>query len=489
MIYNNINDLIEKNRVFFNFSEISKIPRATFSEKKISDFIKAWAENLNLEVHQDSKNNLLIRKKATLGYENKKPIILQAHIDMVCEKAPDSNHDFQNDPIDLVLDGDILSTGNKTTLGADDGIGVALAMTILEDKNLKHPGIDAIFTTAEEEDMSGALSLDASWFYTNRIINLDNMIDNELVVGSCGGKGAELKYPLELEDIKTDSICFYIKLANLAGGHSGEDINKGRTNAIVLLGRLLNKFRNDFDFSIFDIKGGNFRLAIPREASVSLTINKNDIDVFKKSLSDFENNIKNILVEEDKNFSITINNLDLKNTENKIFTKGFRNKIIDNILLSPNGAANMLSSLAVVESSCNLGELFIKDNFIFFVTEIRATYEANREFIYEKIESLAKIFSGEVRDFYHYPSWIYRANSELQKNATKIYKDLYNEDMKIIAVHAGLECSCFEDKVKDMDAISIGPNAWDLHSPKERLSVSSTEKIYRFLVALLENLD
>ena len=196
MEYKSVEDL-KKHRVFYNFLEISKIPRQTFFEKEVSDFILNWAKNLGLEVHQDKKNNLLIRKPASLGYKNKKPIVIQAHIDMVCEKRPEVKHDFRKDPIKLVLEGDILSTGNRTTLGADDGIGVAMAMAVLEDKNLKHPPVDVILTTAEEEDMSGALNIDKSWFNTNRLINIDHVVDNEIIAGSCGGIGVDLKFPVE----------------------------------------------------------------------------------------------------------------------------------------------------------------------------------------------------------------------------------------------------------------------------------------------------
>lgn len=490
MHYKDIDELKEKNRVFFYFSEISKIPRPTFFEKEISDFIKIWAENLNLEAYQDSKNNLLIRKKASSGYENKEAVILQAHVDMVCEKSENSSHDFFKDPIDLMLDGDILSTGNKTTLGADDGIGVAIAMAILEDKTLKHPAIDVILTTAEEEDMSGALNLDPSWFKTNKIINIDHVSDNEIIVGSCGGKAVELKFKLEYKNISENLNFYKIKLFNLAGGHSGEDIDKGRSNAIVLLGRLLNKFRESFEFDILDIKGGNFRLAIPREAYILIGIERKNEEIFKKILSEFELYNKLTLSPSDKNLSILLEEVkDLNTSNSKSFSENFKHKIIDTIILSPNGILNMFESLNAVESSCNLGELYIKDDFIFFISEIRATFEENKKFIYEKIALLAKRFMGEIRTFYHYPSWLYKEKSNLQIKASDIYKDLYTKDVKILTVHAGLECSCFEEKIKNMDAISIGPNMWDLHSPKERVSISSVEKIYKFLTVLLENLN
>jgi len=441
MAYKSVEDL-RQHRVFYHFLEISKIPRQTFFEKKISDFILNWAKDLGLEVHQDEKWNLLIRKPATPGYEKQKPIVIQAHIDMVCEKRPEVEHDFIKDPIKLVLEGDILSTGNRTTLGADDGIGVAMAMAVLEDKTLKHPPVDVILTTAEEEDMSGALSVDKSWFNTNRLINIDHIVDNEIIAGSCGGIGVDLKFPVEYTK-KTDNYKGYkIKISGLRGGHSGEDIHKGRANANVLLANLLNLLREKVNFLISNLKGGNFRLAIPREAYVTLALEEKDADALK------------------------------------------------DIAKPPNGVSSMIGSLNVVESSSNLGEVYIKENYVYLVTEIRATFEKNRDYLYNKIALIGKYLGGELRAFSAYPSWVYKAHSNLRDIANKVYSDLFGEEIKTLAVHAGLECGCFVDKIQgDMDAISIGPNAWDLHSPNERLSVSSTEKVYKFLTKVLENLE
>ena len=486
MAYKSVEDL-KKHRVFYHFLEISKIPRQTFFEKEISDFILNWAKSLNLEVHQDEKYNLLIRKPATPGYEKQKPIVIQAHIDMVCEKRPEVEHDFRKDPIKLVLEGDILSTGNRTTLGADDGIGVAMAMAVLEDKTLKHPPVDVILTTAEEEDMSGALSVDKSWFNTNRLINIDHIVDTEIIAGSCGGIGVDLKFPVEYTK-KTDNYKGYkIKISGLRGGHSGEDIHKGRANANVLLANLLNLLRERVNFLISDLKGGNFRLAIPREAYVTLALEEKDIDTLKDTVKHFEYEAKKIYEETAVDLKIEVSE---ENLAENLLSKTTVDKIIDAIILSPNGVSSMIGSLNVVESSSNLGEVYIKENHVYLVTEIRATFEKNRDYLYNKIALIGKYLGGELRAFSAYPSWVYKAHSNLRDIANKVYSDLFVEEIKTLAVHAGLECGCFVDKIQgDMDAISIGPNAWDLHSPNERLSVSSTEKVYKFLTKVLENLE
>lgn len=486
MAYKSVDDL-RKNRVFYHFSEISKIPRQTFFEREISNFILNWAKDLGLEVYQDEKYNLLIKKTASLGYRNKKPIIIQAHIDMVCEKRPEVDHNFKKDPIKLVLDGDILSTGNRTTLGADDGIGVAMAMAVLEDKNLKHPPIDVILTTAEEEDMSGALNIDKSWFHTNRLINIDHVVDNEIIAGSCGGKGAELKLPIEYVKKSDNYKGYKIKISGLRGGHSGEDIHKGRANANILIVNLLDYLRENIKFLLSDLKGGNFRLAIPREAYVVVALEEKNIENFKKLVESFESRVKKVYEESDRDLKIEVSEEIL--SEN-LLSEETVNKIIDAVILSPNGISNMIGSLNVVESSSNLGELYIDENYVYLVTEVRATFEENRDYIYNKISLIAKYLGGELRDFAAYPSWTYKAKSNLRNTANRVYSEIFGEEIKTLAVHAGLECGCFVDKIEeDMDAISIGPNTWDLHSPSERLSISSTEKVYKFLTKVLENLN
>lgn len=297
---------LEKDIIFQHFLQICQIPRKTYLEQGISNYLFSWAKQRKLEVYQDEHWNLLIRKPASEGYEKRQGIILQAHMDMVCEKSPEVRHDFLKDPIPLQLDGDFISTGNKTTLGADDGIGMAFAMTILTEENLKHPPIDVIFTTAEEEDMSGALAVDSSWFHTNRVINLDNSVDHEIIAGSSGGKGVEMKLPVETILKPEGSHEYRITISGLTGGHSGEDIHKGLASANVLLGRLLSYMREKFSFYISEIQGGNFRLALAREASVVVAISPEDFSILQKSVAEFEHRIKTMYQETEKQIQIEI---------------------------------------------------------------------------------------------------------------------------------------------------------------------------------------
>lgn len=481
-IYKTIDDLME-NDVFKHFIKITKIPHNSFEEKELSDAIKSWAEGMKFEVKQDKLNNLLIRKKGSKGREGEKPVILQAHIDMVCEKIPTYDHDFSKDPIPLVLEGDILSTGGKTTLGADDGIGVALAMAILENAT-DHPPIDAIFTTAEEEDLSGAINVDKSWFSTNRLINIDNTFDNQIVMGSAGGKGVEIIFDKDMEDLGGDKVFYQVDVCGLMGGHSGEDIDKGRGNAIIILANLLDHLKNDLDFGLTKIDGGNFRLAIPREAKATLAIDRKDKDIFFEKTKEFKGLMDEIFRTSAKDFDIVIEE---DEKSEKAIKKETLERILDFILLFPNGINDMMPGLGIVESSCNLGEIHMEEE-IKLAAEIRATYEVNTDLIYRKIEILGKKLGASVKDFAAYPSWKFMAESDLAKSYRESHKSLFGEDMEVIVIHAGLEPGCFAPKIEDMDAISIGPNVWSLHSPTERVSVSSTGKTYRILTDLLKNI-
>lgn len=483
--FKNLEELQEHD-VFKNFSDICKIPHPSFEEKALSDYILNWAKNLGLKVKQDEYHNLLITKPATKAYENKKGVVLQAHIDMVCEKSVNSNHNFKIDPIGLVLEDDILSTGGETTLGADNGIGVAMAMAVLEDDELQHPELSVIFTTAEEEDMSGALNVNSEWLTTNQIINLDNSFDDMIVAGSAGGKGVELKLPIEYIDLEDGLNSYKIEVKGLTGGHSGEDINKGLANAIALLGRILNAFNNEFEYYINDIRGGNFRLAIPRDSEATITTESLNFGKMISIIEEFSKEWKKLYEVSDRDLMVKVSEIEKVNTA---LSRESGDKVISTIILSPNGVNNILGDLGVVESSCNLGEIYLRDDEVYFVTEIRATFDTNRESIYEKLQLLSKIMGGSIRDFAKYPSWIYRSHSPLRDKANEIYSSMYGGEMKVLVLHAGLECGCFTDKVEDMDAISIGPNTWNLHSPTESLSVSSTIKSYDFLLELLKNLN
>ena len=278
--FSNTDELLT-HTVFRNFAKICEIPHPSFHEEKISEYLYNWAKERSLDVTRDKSNNIFIRKAATKGYEDAPAILLQAHMDMVCVKSADSDHDFINDPITMVLDGDILSTGGKTTLGADDGIGMSYALSVLESDTLEHPPIEALFTTSEEEDMGGALNFDTSLLKAKYLINLDHAVDSEILTGSCGGIGIKTFHKLEKTVVPSDWSTFDISIRGLKGGHSGEDIHRGHGNASILLGRFMAECVSKFPVLLSYIKGGTFRLAIPSYADATISAAPSDITALK----------------------------------------------------------------------------------------------------------------------------------------------------------------------------------------------------------------
>lgn len=484
--YDSVEQLIETNPIWKNFALLCKIPHPSFGEKELSNFLLGWARALGLDAFQDKYCNLLIRKPATAGYEKAPTVMLQAHLDMVCEKAPNVEHDFQKDPILMQLDGDLLSTGGRTTLGADDGIGVAYAMAILEDESLAHPALEVLFTTAEEEDLSGAQGVDASTFSSRLLINIDNAVEHELLAGSCGGMGVELRFPIEPTPRRADEVTWEVKIEGLPGGHSGEDINRGHGNANVLLGRLLFACRQQFPLRVQNVMGGSFRLALPREASATIFLPDESVEKLQKTVEKFARQIR-------KEYGAVAPALSVTATQTINVSYGASDsatrRFLTALYLSPNGISEMNNAVpGVVESSDNLGEVRIEEDEFLLVYEIRASLETTREYIYQKIGLLAEAVAGKVCSFAEYPSWEFLPDSPLRQLTSRIYEREFQDAMRTLVVHSGLECGCFAPKMPGLDAISIGPDAWGLHSPQERISVSSSDRVYHLLVRLLQEI-
>ena len=469
--------------VFYNFAKISEIPRPSLHEEKISEYLYNWAAAHSLDAVRDESNNILIRKPASAGFEDAPAVLLQAHMDMVCVKSADSDHDFSKDPISLVLDGDILSTGGKTTLGADDGIGMAYCLAALESDTLKHPALEVLFTTSEEEDMGGALKFDTSLLKAKYLINLDHAVDSEILTGSCGGVGVKTTRKCDMVSIPADWRTFRIDIRGLKGGHSGEDIHRGHGSANLLLGRFIDKCASSFPIMLSSIKGGTFRLAIPSYGHIIISLAEEDIPALKSTAAEalavfakeYEATAPNLTltVEEAKRADFAISDTDLK-------------KLLLVIMLSPNGISEMNGGVpGTVESSDNMGEIYMDGDNLVVVYEVRASFKSTQEYIVRKITALAGIVGAEYETFSGYPGWAFVPNSPLRETALGVYKELYGSDMTVTVVHAGLEVGCFIEGKPELDAISIGPDCWYFHSPSECTSVSSVCKTWDFLCALL----
>lgn len=468
--------------IFQYFHELCQIPRPSFHEEKISAYLLEWAGNQGLEAEQDAAKNVFIRKPATPGYEHAPCIMLQAHMDMVCEKSPEIEHDFDSDSISWQIEGDRINTGGRTTLGADDGIGVAYAMAILTDESLEHPELEVLFTTAEEEDLSGAEHFDASRMRAARLINLDHACDTEILCGSCGGQAAELKIPVVSEPVPAGWISALLSVSGLHGGHSGEDIHRGHGNASTLLARVLLAIEEKAVFKLGPVNGGSFRLAIPRDASAVVCFPKEQWSVFEGIIKEQERQMKGEFASTGGDLSITLEAAKQPRwcTEPDL--------LLNAALLAPDGIYQMNESLVgLVDTSDNLGEIYLTERELCLVFEIRSARPSLGTYLYQRIGRLAKVLGGTCNTSKGYPSWDFHPKSSFREVASQTYEELFGCESKYLTVHAGLEVGFFSQKKPELDAIAIGPNCWNFHSPTEEMSISSARKIYTFLCGILKN--
>jgi dipeptidase D len=440
-----------------------------------------------LKVKQDEFLNVCIFKPGTPGYENHPPLILQGHMDMVCEKNKGTVHDFLRDPLKLRVDGDFISA-EGTTLGADNGIAVAICMALLDSDTVQHPPLEVIFTSDEEAGMSGAEGLDVSGFAGKRMINMDTDIEGTFITGCAGGVRVDFIIAVSnWEQPYSGFESYTLSIKGLKGGHSGAEINQERANSLRLLGRALSVLdMANVDFRIASASGGMKINAIPREAEAVLSIDAADVKAAEAALKTFRDSLK-------KEYRAVDPGLELTFTPGgevtRIMTPIESDLLISALLLLPNGIQAMSMDLpGLVEASCNIGVLEMTDDDIIIRIMPRSSSQARLDLIKEQIQWMAFI-TGADADFSHeYPAWEYDPDSALRKTTAAIYKEFTGKDAELNAIHAGLECGILGAKIPGLDMISFGPNAYDIHTPDERLSVSSTERIWKFLIELLKNL-
>ena len=468
--------------VFKYFEEISQIPRGSGNEKEISNYLKKFGEDLGLETIQDEYLNIIIRKPATKGYENAPCVMIQGHMDMVCEKNKDTDHDFTKDPLKLrVEDGMIYATG--TTLGADNGIAVAMGMAILSDNSIEHPEIEFLVTVDEEAGMSGAMNLDGSQLKAKYILNLDSEEEGYILVSCAGGATAKSTLPIEYTNISGDKVGLAIDIKGLLGGHSGMDIIKQRGNSNKLLGRLLNLLSIDYDLA--KVSGGSKNNAIPRESECIIAVNKNSVDEVKKQISDIEKIFKNELKTSDPGLVIEVSEADVE----KVFTPEFKDKVIKMYNLMPNGVQTMSMDIeGLVESSTNLGVVVNSDNDILFESAVRSSVSTLKDDILNRMDLLTQSLKGSFKVESSYPAWEYAKGSKLEEICIEAYEKLTGKKPTIMALHAGLECGLLLSKMNGAEAISFGPDMFDVHTPNEHLDVKSTENTWDYLLTILKSI-
>lgn len=469
-----------KNKVFEYFHKVTAVPRGSGDTEKIADFLVWFANQNSLKFVRDDANNVIIFKDGMLGGEDKEPVILQGHTDMVCQQTADSNHDFSIDGPEIIKDGDFLKA-NKTTLGADNGVAVAIVLAILESKDIAHPPIEAVFTSDEEVGMVGASALDMSCLKSKVMINIDSEEDDTVTVSCAGGNDIMMTLPLEKEEFSARE--YNITLSGLQGGHSGVEIHKGRANANILAGRFLEHFSENMEVRLNGINGGDKSNAICLECSFNLVTN---CETFKENAEAFLTKIKSEISVKEPDFSFKIEEVGKTKTA---FSKSLSEKIIFLLSNTPDGVIKMSDEISgLVETSSNLGILQTNENEIFFDFSLRSNKLSQLHNLAETFVSLGKNVDAGVEKGGFYPPWEYSANSKLEKIYTECYKDFFGINPKISAIHAGLECGVFASKIEGLTAISVGPQMYDVHTANERLSISSTEKFVELLINVLANI-
>lgn len=473
----NIQEKYEKLIKFFY--KISKVPRNSTQENQIANWLCDFASERNLEYRKDELYNVLIKKRASNGYENKKPIIFQAHTDMVCEKTTESNHDFTKDAIEIINDGKTLKAKN-TTLGADDGIGVATLLLLLDDNEIMHPDIYCLFTTQEEIGMDGAKNFDYSGISASYLINIDGEEENTAIVGCAGG--ARLKYEKQctLEKI-IDTNFYQLKLYGFRGGHSGVDINKGRQNPNYLIAKILENIQ---DCRISSFEGGNKDNAIPNASDCIFSTLKEKEEIEKIINNVMENAQISV---EDRNYKILLK--ECKNLE--VYSEAETKKILNMILNLKQGVISFSKDKEeLVETSGNVGIVRIKNGTNIITELIRSSDDIARGEIENINNEFAKMNGYNIKKDSEYPGWKYKPNSNLEKVYIEAYKNTHNGDTpKIEAIHAGVECGMIYKKMPNLELISIGPDLVDVHTTNETLYLDSCKKVLETILKIIEFLD
>lgn len=471
---------IEPQNVFSWFYELNQIPRCSGEEKQVSDFLVNFARERGLEVYQDEIFNVIIKKPGTKGYDNLSPIIIQGHMDMVCVKGKDSNHDFKKDPIEMIVEGDLLRA-NDTTLGADDGIAVAFALAILDSDDLKHPPLEILITTNEETGMDGVHALEDTHLQGKTLLNIDSEEEGIFLVSCAGGGTISTKFDVVTQDIASDGL--EIKISGLKGGHSGMEIVKQRANAIKLMARILDTCRRSSSLTLSKFSGGTKHNAIPNGSSATFV--SEGLENLKVIINDFSKKLKEEYRVEDPALTIDISDVKVE----KIYTHELSENLIDYMMMCPDGVQYMSRDIeGLVQTSLNNAIIEEKEGAIKVITSVRSASSSSLREILNVLKIVAKRSGAHVEEQGNYPAWQYDENSKIRDKALEVYKGLFNKDAEVSAIHAGLECGLLKEILPDTDMISFGPNLFDVHTEKEHISISSTERVYKFLVALLENL-
>ena len=475
---------LKPERVFYYFEELTRIPHGSGNTDAISEYCVKVAERLGLEHWKDEFNNVTIIKPASVGYEAAPAVIIQGHLDMVNEKTAESSHNFETDPLKLrIVDDWIWAT--DTTLGGDDGIAIAYALAILEDTSLQHPKLECLFTTEEEVGMEGAVGYDASRLTGKYLLNMDSE-EEGIFLTSCAG-GIRYHLHLPIRRFESEGNVVTLTLSGLMGGHSGVEIDKGRGNADMLLGYVLNRLAEKFVFGLISVNGGFKDNAIPREASAELMIDAGQCEALKSAVRGLETALQADFAGIEEGLTLTV-------SEPEERTVAFmhpedQQKVLFILMQAPNGVQAMSMNIpGLVETSLNLGILSTTETEVNLAFAIRSSVENRRDALGAKLANLITYLGGTYDTAGAYPAWEYRRDSALRELMLQTYRDVYGKEPEIQAIHAGLECGLFGKKIPGLDMISFGPDMRDIHTPQERLCISSVQRVWEYVVEVLRRM-
>lgn len=477
------NNLLQPSIVFDCFAEVNKIPRPSKKEEKMIAFLKAFGEGLGLPTKVDETGNVCISKPATPGYENSKTVILQSHMDMVCEKNKDKDFDFENDAIETYVDGEWLKA-NGTTLGADDGIGVAMQMAILKSNDIEHGPIECVFTRDEETGLTGAIGMKSDFMTGDYLINLDSEDEGQIFVSCAGGVRTTATYPFPTEDMPEGYFTFRVGVKGLTGGHSGDDINKKRGNANKILVRFLNQEMQKMDLRVVDIQSGGLHNAIPREGYAICAVPMNMKEQVRVDLNVFTAEVEEELAVTEKGILLS---LDSCEPAAKVMEKQAMRKMLLSLHAVYNGVFAMSQDIDwLVETSTNLASIHVEGDKVVVTTSQRSSIGSACQHMASVVRAAFELGGAEVLTNEGYPGWKLNPNSEIVKIAKESYVELFGKEPKILAIHAGLECGLFSEKYPKLDMVSFGPTLRGVHSPDEKLLIPTVQMVWDHLLDILK---
>ena len=475
---------LEPKKVFYYFEEICRIPHGSGNLDAISSYLEKFAKDRGLFHIRDKANNIIIVKEATTGYEEVEPIMLQGHMDMVAVKNNDCDIDLEKDALQLKVDGDYVYA-EGTSLGGDDGIAIAYMLALLDADDISHPRIEAVMTTDEETGLDGATAIDLSMLKAKRMLNIDSEEEGILLTSCAGGLRIDCHIPVTFIDRPVETVCIDITVGGLMGGHSGTEINKERGNANKIIGITLQQLLATFDFHIVDLSGGEKDNAIPIAAHTVVCVAKDRQKAFEEEIERIAQEAKKEYQSKEKDLCISAVLHELKET--RIFDKESTERIAAFLTTMPNGVIAMSADIeSLVETSLNAGVMRRTENEVVVSLSVRSAIDTVKAKVKLQIDTLTKILGGYTEAHGDYPGWQFNPDSKLRADMVKIYRQMFGKDAKVEAIHAGLECGIMISKIPGLDCVAYGPNIFDVHTTSERLSISSTERMWNYLLEILK---